>query len=153
MVKCEAGTELPSTTDRRKQWTIYLFVTTPKKNNGCYTEQRWLLFGFCIANETWMPQHYMAILASQVYCWIIDGKSSITKKSPAAETKAGFVDALVRILMHYEKEILAFRLHLYLVTYPVIVKPLKYMPSKFGTFRIIQYRRAASWHILESPPS
>ncbi|XP_003373990.1 hypothetical protein Tsp_08717 [Trichinella spiralis] len=143
----------------RKQWTIYLFVTTPKKNNGCYTGQRWLLFGFCIANEvsckpiraifgmpmcvghqtltgynfivqTWMPQHYMAILALQVYCWIIDGKSSITKsrceciqadsadmttycrKSPAAETKAGFVDALVRILMHYEKEILAFRLHI-----------------------------------------
>ncbi|KAL1242264.1 Heme A synthase [Trichinella spiralis] len=108
MVKCEAGTELPSTPDRRKQWTIYLFVTTPKKNNGCYTGQRWLLFGFCIANEvsckpiraifgmpmcvghqtltgynfivqTWMPQHYMAILALQVYCWIIDGKSSITK--------------------------------------------------------------------------
>ncbi|KRY13048.1 hypothetical protein T12_14241 [Trichinella patagoniensis] len=42
------------------------------------------------------------------------------RKSPAAETKAGFVDALVRILMHYEKEILAFRLHVYLVTYPVI---------------------------------
>ncbi|KRY54052.1 hypothetical protein T03_8519 [Trichinella britovi] len=115
----------------RKQWTIYLFVTTPKKSNGCYTEQRWLLFGFCIANEV-SCKPIRAIfglplcVGHQTLTRILADSADMTtycRKSAAAETKAGFVDALVRILMHYEKEILSFRLHLYLVTYPVIHSP------------------------------
>ncbi|KRX51831.1 hypothetical protein T09_10345 [Trichinella sp. T9] len=98
MVKCEAGTELPSTPDRRKQWTIYLFVTTPKKNNGCYTEKRWLLFGFCIANEVSCKPIRAIFGLPLLRCGrILADSADMTtycRKSAAAETKAGFVDAL-----------------------------------------------------------
>ncbi|KRZ94297.1 hypothetical protein T08_12846 [Trichinella sp. T8] len=90
----------------RKQWTIYLFVTTPKKSNGYYTEQRWLLFGFCIANEVsckpiraifglplCVGHQTLKLRCRRILADSAD-MTTYCRKSAAAETKAGFVDAL-----------------------------------------------------------